>query len=190
MLTVTPIRLEHGNKWARHNADGVIHVNVGIKIVNSSQARANVTNAAQQYLEGQHIDHSVPDISVPQTPNDLIATVSNNNDVLVSLGTVLNHCTQPLCLVKIAQESRLGASTCANHGDIFMLTSRCAVISDILKGLKPVQMNATSRTLCVPGTRQDLLKDIIDQLLTPSSDKNVGSWLREEHLGHHRRRVF
>lgn len=71
---------------------------------------------------------------------------------------------------------RLGVLTCANHRCTFVLTPRCAVMSDILKGLKPAEMNATSRPLCLPGTRQDLLKDIIDRLLTPSSDQNV-VWL-------------
>lgn len=88
MLAVTPIRLEHGNRRARRDADGVI--SVGIKKVNSSQARSDLMNTAQQDLEGRHIDHSAPDISVPQKLNDLAATVSNNDDVLASLGTVLN----------------------------------------------------------------------------------------------------
>ncbi|KZP03056.1 hypothetical protein FIBSPDRAFT_969350, partial [Athelia psychrophila] len=85
---VTPIRLEHGNRRARHNAEGVI--SVGIKTINSSQARGDVINTAQHDLEGRHIDPGVPDISVPQKLNDLTATVSKNDDILVSLGTVLD----------------------------------------------------------------------------------------------------
>lgn len=49
------------------------------------------------------------------------------------------------------------------------------VTFDILKGLNPTTMDAVSRVSCLPGTRRDLLKEIIDRLMTPS-DKNV-LWL-------------
>ena len=45
-----------------------------------------------------------------------------------------------------------------------------------LKRLNPVQMNASSRSECLPDTRQDLLKSIVDWLTTPSPDQNI-LWL-------------
>ena len=65
-----------------------------------------------------------------------------------------------LCFVK-AQE--LIAGTCL------------AVISDIMRSLKPADMNAADRSTCLPGTRQDCLKEVIDWLMTPS-DQNM-LWL-------------
>ncbi|KZP08039.1 hypothetical protein FIBSPDRAFT_1052611 [Athelia psychrophila] len=52
------------------------------------------------------------------------------------------------------------------------------VESDILKGLKvldPAKMNAVDRPACLPGTRQDQQKEIIEWLMTPS-DQNI-LWL-------------
>ncbi|KZP15997.1 hypothetical protein FIBSPDRAFT_794912, partial [Athelia psychrophila] len=52
------------------------------------------------------------------------------------------------------------------------------VKSDILRGLKvldPAKMNAADRPMCLPGTRQDRQKEIIEWLMTPS-DQNV-LWL-------------
>jgi hypothetical protein len=45
-----------------------------------------------------------------------------------------------------------------------------------LKLLNPTQMDASSRSECVPGTRQDILKFITDWLTTPSEKQNV-LWL-------------
>ncbi|KAF7967749.1 hypothetical protein HWV62_33240 [Athelia sp. TMB] len=46
---------------------------------------------------------------------------------------------------------------------------------DILRALKPAEMNAADRSLCLPGTQQGRLKEIFHWLLTPS-DQNV-LWL-------------
>ena len=45
-----------------------------------------------------------------------------------------------------------------------------------LKLLNPTQMDASSRSECLPGTRQDILKFITDWLTTPSENQNV-LWL-------------
>ncbi|KZP30581.1 hypothetical protein FIBSPDRAFT_777346, partial [Athelia psychrophila] len=287
---VTPIRLEHGNRRVRHNAEGVI--SVGIKTINSSQARGDVMNTAQHDLEGRHIDPGVPDISVPQELNDFKTTVSKDKGILVSLCTVLNKIqliadatanavdtiakVHPYAdaawkvlssvykaykqqkqtdkavialfkkmaalyafvddvenlpskierlertIVRVLEQTtecgiffreytdhgfipRLLGQAVSNRSQVISDLSTALgrlqndlnsgvmlhtafvssqnrqgierlVMSDILKGLKPAEMNATSRPLCLPGTRQDLLKDIIDRLLTPSADQNV-VWL-------------
>ncbi|KAF7978475.1 hypothetical protein HWV62_45603 [Athelia sp. TMB] len=49
------------------------------------------------------------------------------------------------------------------------------VKSDILKGLDPAKMNAADRPVCLPGTRQDLLKTILDWFMTPSNENIL--WL-------------
>jgi hypothetical protein len=45
-----------------------------------------------------------------------------------------------------------------------------------LKRLKPIEMDASSRSECLPGTREDILKFITDWLTTPSDTQNV-LWL-------------
>ncbi|KZP24074.1 hypothetical protein FIBSPDRAFT_429067 [Athelia psychrophila] len=50
------------------------------------------------------------------------------------------------------------------------------VTSDSLKALDPANMDAAIRASCLAGTREDLLKDIIDRLVTPSEGQNV-LWL-------------
>ncbi|KAF7979693.1 hypothetical protein HWV62_41709 [Athelia sp. TMB] len=49
------------------------------------------------------------------------------------------------------------------------------VKSNTLKRLDPAKMNAADRPVCLPGTRQDLLKTTIEWLMTPS-DENI-LWL-------------
>jgi hypothetical protein len=47
---------------------------------------------------------------------------------------------------------------------------------ETLKRLKPIEMDASSRPECLPGTREDILKFITDWLTTPSDTQNV-LWL-------------
>ncbi|KAJ6612628.1 hypothetical protein B0H10DRAFT_1952189 [Mycena sp. CBHHK59/15] len=48
--------------------------------------------------------------------------------------------------------------------------------SDVLKKLNPADMNATSRALCLTGTRREILDDIAEWLTVPSESGNV-LWL-------------
>ncbi|KAJ7209403.1 hypothetical protein C8J57DRAFT_1484281 [Mycena rebaudengoi] len=50
------------------------------------------------------------------------------------------------------------------------------VQSDTLKKLNPVDMNATSRPLCLPGTRSKILNEISEWLTVPSDSANI-LWL-------------
>jgi hypothetical protein len=50
------------------------------------------------------------------------------------------------------------------------------VQSDKLKSLRPLDFNAFDRPLCLPGTRQDVLEDIVDWINTPSTNSNI-LWL-------------
>jgi hypothetical protein len=45
-----------------------------------------------------------------------------------------------------------------------------------LKRLRPIEMDASSRSECLPGTREEILKFITDWLVTPSEAQNV-LWL-------------
>ncbi|KAF7987115.1 hypothetical protein HWV62_313 [Athelia sp. TMB] len=46
-----------------------------------------------------------------------------------------------------------------------------------LKKLRPAVMDATDRPICLAGTRQDLIKDILDQLMNPSDQSKNILWL-------------
>ncbi|KAJ7154878.1 WD40-repeat-containing domain protein [Mycena crocata] len=50
------------------------------------------------------------------------------------------------------------------------------VQSDTLRSLSPVDFNAASRQECIPGTRRDILSQIIDWLVMPSDAGNI-LWL-------------
>jgi len=47
---------------------------------------------------------------------------------------------------------------------------------ELLKKLNPARMDAFSRPECLPGTRQDILKWVINWLTTPSDEQNI-LWL-------------
>ncbi|KZP15975.1 hypothetical protein FIBSPDRAFT_832257 [Athelia psychrophila] len=51
------------------------------------------------------------------------------------------------------------------------------VKSDILKVLDPAKMNAADRPMCLPGTRQDRQKEIIEWLMSPSEQNQNVMWL-------------
>ncbi|KAF7967813.1 hypothetical protein HWV62_32971 [Athelia sp. TMB] len=46
-----------------------------------------------------------------------------------------------------------------------------------LKKLRPAVMDATDRPICLAGTKQDLIKDILDQLMNPSDQSKNILWL-------------
>ncbi|KAF7967810.1 hypothetical protein HWV62_32965 [Athelia sp. TMB] len=46
-----------------------------------------------------------------------------------------------------------------------------------LKKLRPAVMDATDRPVCLAGTKQDLIKDILDQLMNPSDQSKNILWL-------------
>src|SRR5580693_3894821 len=48
---------------------------------------------------------------------------------------------------------------------------------EALKDLKPLDMMATERERCLPGTRVDILRDLFTSLTDPTADKNI-VWLR------------
>ena len=54
-----------------------------------------------------------------------------------------------------------------------------AVEIEALKRLKPAEMDAGARTTCLPGTRVDILNNLVDSLTEPSlpSGRNI-IWLR------------
>ncbi|KAF7965338.1 hypothetical protein HWV62_44307, partial [Athelia sp. TMB] len=278
-LEVAQLKLEHGPKSTMYDADGFI--SAGIKILDRGQARENVLSNIRDDLEGQHIasSHLMP--PVPPAADGLANTISENEDLLQSLGTVLDKIkliadvtvgmvdtlakaykqqtetdAEVLALFKkladlysfvdgveslkekIAQldavltrvleqtaecgiffreytshgfagrfvkqavsnrsqkisdlSSTLGQlhdeltsglllhTACVSSKTAFVSSQIKAgvdrlVESDNLRNLKPAEMNATKRSLCLPGTQQERLEGIIDWLLTPS-DQNV-LWL-------------
>ncbi|KAF7968879.1 hypothetical protein HWV62_29156 [Athelia sp. TMB] len=281
-LEVAQLKLEHGPKSMMYDADGFI--SAGIKILDKGQARENVLSNIRDDLEGQHIASSPPMPSVPPAADGLANTISENEDLLQSLGTVLDKIkliadvtvgmvdtlakaykqqtetdAEVLALFKkladlysfvdgveslkekIAQldavltrvleqtaecgiffreytshgfARRFVGQAISNRGQVISelsstldqlredlmsglalhtacLSSKTAFVSsqikagvdrlvesDNLRGLNPAKMDATERLPCLPGTRQERLKEVIDWLLTPS-DHNV-LWLHGE----------
>ncbi|KAF7968758.1 hypothetical protein HWV62_29555 [Athelia sp. TMB] len=278
-LEVAQLKLEHGPKSTMYDADGFI--SAGIKILDKGQARENVLSNIRDDLEGQHIAASHPMPSVPPAADGLANTISENEDLLQSLGTVLDKIkliadvtvgmvdtlakaykqqtetdAEVLALFrkladlysfvdgveslkeKIAQldavltrvleqtaecgiffreytshgfARRFMGQAISNRGQVISelsstldrlqedlmsglaLHTACVstktafvssqikagvdrlVESNHLRGLKPAEMNNAKRSLCLPGTQQDRLKEVIDWLMTPS-DRNV-LWL-------------
>lgn len=84
--TVTQLKLEHSPKKTMYDAKGFI--SLSITLANRDEARHNLLLSAQQDLERQHIDHNAA-LSVPPALDNLAATVSDNQDLLISLGTVM-----------------------------------------------------------------------------------------------------
>ncbi|KAF7973533.1 hypothetical protein HWV62_14966 [Athelia sp. TMB] len=282
-LEVAQLKLEHGPKSTMYDADGFI--SAGIKILDKGQARENVLSNIRDDLEGQHIASSPSMPSVPPAADGLANTVSDNEDLLQSLGTVLGKIKLiadvtvgmvdtlakayqqqnetdaavialfkklaelysfvddvdsslqgkivqlDAVLTRVLEQTtecgiffreytshgfarRFAGQAISNCGQIISelsstldqlredlmsglalhtacVSSKTAFVSsqikagvdrlvesDNLRGLKPAEMNATERLPCLPGTRQERLKEVIDWLLTPS-DQNV-LWLYGE----------
>ncbi|KZP04133.1 hypothetical protein FIBSPDRAFT_968406, partial [Athelia psychrophila] len=288
---VTKLRLERRPKKALREAQGLIFV--GIKAVNVGQARHNLLETAQQDIERGDLAHADFTLPTPQGLENVGAAVSENKDLLQSLGTVLNKIQviadatvnavdvlakvhpyadtawKVLSLVYKAyqHQKETDANVVALFGKMAALysfvddleeglpskikrlertivrvlekTTECGkffreytqqkftarflgqmtsnqsevvsdlsasleqlqkdlnsgvmlqtafessqtrkvverlVTSDSLKALDPANMDAAIRASCLAGTRKDLLKDIIDWLVTPPEGKNV-LWL-------------
>lgn len=69
-----------------YDAQGFIFV--GIKLSDSDQARQNRLRRAREDLERQRIEHAAAP-SVPEAADTVVGTLSNNESLLESLGTVL-----------------------------------------------------------------------------------------------------
>ncbi|KAF7966213.1 hypothetical protein HWV62_39680 [Athelia sp. TMB] len=87
-LGVARLELEHGTKRTMYDAHGFI--SAGIKISNAVQGRENVLADIRGDLEGQHIASPPPMPPVPSAAEGLANTISENEDLLQSLGTVLD----------------------------------------------------------------------------------------------------
>lgn len=86
-LTVTSLKLTHGVKPAMHDARGSI--SVGIKLSDSDQARQNRLRGAREDLERRRFEHAAAS-PVPEVVGTVGTTLSNNESLLASLGTVLD----------------------------------------------------------------------------------------------------
>ncbi|KAF7966616.1 hypothetical protein HWV62_37635 [Athelia sp. TMB] len=278
-LEVAQLKLEHGPQSTMYDANGFI--SAGIKISDQGQARENVLSDIQDDLESQHITSPPPMPLIPPAAEGLANTISENEVLLQSLGTVLDKIKMIAdvtvgvvdTLAKAYKQQReTDAAVLAlfkKMADLYSFvddveslpekiqrldavlarvleqTAECGIFfreytshgfagrfvkqalsnrsqkisdlsstlgqlqdeltsglllhtacvssktafvssqikkgvgrlleSDILRNLKPADLNAANRSSCLPGTQQDRLKEIIDWLMTPS-DQNV-LWL-------------
>ncbi|KZP34597.1 hypothetical protein FIBSPDRAFT_11673 [Athelia psychrophila] len=101
-------------------------------------------------------------------PRLLGQATSNRSQVVSALSSALGQLQVDLNSGMVLQTALVSSQT--REGVDRLVTS------DLLKGLDPAKMDAAFRVSCLPGTRQDLLKEIIDWLITPSEGKNV-LWL-------------
>ncbi|KZP29382.1 hypothetical protein FIBSPDRAFT_216561 [Athelia psychrophila] len=85
---VTKLGMERRPKKALRDAQGLI--SVGIKAVNVDQARHNLLETARQDIERGDLAHADVTLPTPQGLENVGAAVSENKDLLQSLGTVLN----------------------------------------------------------------------------------------------------
>ncbi|KZP10825.1 hypothetical protein FIBSPDRAFT_989169, partial [Athelia psychrophila] len=84
---VTQLKLTHGLKKSMSDAQGAI--SASIKASDGGQARQNLLRVAQEDLTRRRIDHDDV-LSVPEALTNVAETISNNEDLLKSLGTVIN----------------------------------------------------------------------------------------------------
>ncbi|KAF7978465.1 hypothetical protein HWV62_45583, partial [Athelia sp. TMB] len=87
-LEATPLKLGHGPKNTMYDADGFL--SASIKIVEMGQAHKNALLNMREDLEGRGIESSDSVPPIPPAVEGLANTISENKDVLQSLGTVLN----------------------------------------------------------------------------------------------------
>ncbi|KAF7967746.1 hypothetical protein HWV62_33234 [Athelia sp. TMB] len=100
--------------------------------------------------------------------------VSNRSQKISDLSSTLGQLHDELTSGLLLHTACVSSKTAFVSSQIKAGVDRL-VESDNLRNLKPAEMNATKRSLCLPGTQQERLEGIIDWLLTPS-DQNV-LWL-------------
>ncbi|KZP24098.1 hypothetical protein FIBSPDRAFT_930079, partial [Athelia psychrophila] len=103
-----------------------------------------------------------------QTVSDLSASLGQLQEELIS-GVTLQTA------VESSQTRKVVAQTHEVVAQTHEVVERF-VKSDSLKALEPANMDTAIRASCLAGTREDLLRDIIDWLVTPSEGQNV-LWL-------------
>ncbi|KZP10770.1 hypothetical protein FIBSPDRAFT_200091 [Athelia psychrophila] len=82
---VTPLNLTRGPKKSMYDAQGII--SAGIKVSDNKQARENELDGGHEALA--RIDHD-PAPALPEASTNLAETISNNADLLVTMGTVIS----------------------------------------------------------------------------------------------------
>ncbi|KAF7965339.1 hypothetical protein HWV62_44309 [Athelia sp. TMB] len=86
-LEVAHLKLEHGPKKKRYHADGFI--TASIEIAGEAQARENVLLNAQRDLQGLRAESPALAPSIPSAVEDFANTIIESDDVLKSLGAIL-----------------------------------------------------------------------------------------------------
>ena len=64
-------------------------ISAGITISDMGPARENLLSNIREDLEGEQLDSPAPMLSIPPAADGLANTISENEDLLQSLGTVL-----------------------------------------------------------------------------------------------------
>ncbi|KAF7967919.1 hypothetical protein HWV62_32533 [Athelia sp. TMB] len=86
-LEVAHLKLEHGPKQKRYHADGFI--TASIEIAGEAQARENVLLNVQRDLQGLRAESPALVPSIPSAVEDFANTITESDDVLKSLGAIL-----------------------------------------------------------------------------------------------------
>ncbi|KZP24326.1 hypothetical protein FIBSPDRAFT_1012222, partial [Athelia psychrophila] len=84
---VTQLKLTHGLKKSMYDAQGVI--SAGIEVSEDGLARRNVLHGVHEDLAHRNIDHDAA-LVVPDALTNMAETLSNNEDLLDSLTTVMS----------------------------------------------------------------------------------------------------
>lgn len=79
--------LEKSQKKKQHDANGLL--SVSIMAVNAGTARADMLQTAQEDIERGHLDHAVSSLETQEGLQNIGAAVSDNEDILESLATVM-----------------------------------------------------------------------------------------------------
>ncbi|KZP16029.1 hypothetical protein FIBSPDRAFT_934889, partial [Athelia psychrophila] len=91
----TRLKLTHGLKKSMTDAQGAISAT--IKASDDGQARQNLLRVVEEDIARRHIDHGAA-LAVPEAFKNVAANVSNNEDLLQSLGIVIEKIQ---CIAKI-----------------------------------------------------------------------------------------
>ncbi|KAF7967747.1 hypothetical protein HWV62_33236 [Athelia sp. TMB] len=86
-LEVAHLKLEHEPQKKRYHANGII--TASIKIAGDAQARENVLLNAQRDLQGLRAESPALVPSIPSAVEDFANTITESDDVLKSLGAIL-----------------------------------------------------------------------------------------------------